>query len=277
MIIVDRHNSKKERLDILLVEKNLTNSRESAKRLIMAGKVLVDDKLVDKAGTVIYTTSKIRITGNDMPYVSRGGFKIAKAIETFSLILRNKIAMDIGASTGGFTDCMLQNGASKVYAIDVGYGQLDWRLRTDNRVINMERTNIRQVSTEDIGEMLDFISIDVAFISLGKVLPVARDLIKPTGEILALIKPQFEAGRENVGKNGIVKDAKIHEKVIHHLVDLAKINELIPIALTYSPIKGPKGNIEYLLYMRKNVVDDVKGFVDEKIIKDVVTEAHIHL
>lgn len=200
----------KIRLDQLLVERGLEQSRERAKRRIMAGEVLVDGQKIDKAGTMVKAEAEIRLLGNDLPYVSRGGLKLAKAIEEFGVTLDGKTAADIGASTGGFTDCMLQNGAKKVYAIDVGYGKLTWKLRTDERVVNMERTNIRYVTPDYIGEPLDFASIDVAFISLDKVLPVAKTLLSDTGEILALIKPQFEAGREHVGKKGVVRDPAIH-------------------------------------------------------------------
>ena len=205
----------KERLDILLVERGLAGSRERAKRMIMAGEVLVDGQKIDKAGTTVKAEAEIRLLGHDIPYVSRGGLKLEKAMKEFGVRLQDKAAADIGASTGGFTDCMLQNGAKKVYAIDVGYGQLAWKLRTDARVRNMERTNIRTVTPEMIGEPLDFASIDVAFISLTKVLPVAYTLLKETGEIVALIKPQFEAGRENVGKKGVVRDPAVHEDVIY--------------------------------------------------------------
>ena len=196
----------KERLDVLLVERGLAGSRERAKRIIMAGQVLVDGQKVDKAGMTVKAEAEIRLLGGDLPYVSRGGLKLAKAVQAFGLTLSGKIAADIGASTGGFTDCMLQNGAQKVYAIDVGYGQLAWKLRTDERVVNMERTNIRNVTPDMIPDILDFASIDVAFISLEKVLPAVRELLKPEGEIAALIKPQFEAGREHVGKKGVVRD-----------------------------------------------------------------------
>ena len=190
---------KKERLDVLLVEQGLAASRERAKRLIMAGQVLVDEQRIDKAGTAVERTAKLRVVGEDLPYVSRGGLKFEKAIASFHVTLVEKTAADIGASTGGFTDCMLQHGAKKVYAIDVGYGQLDWKLRTDDRVVNMERTNIRHVTMAHLGERIDIASIDVAFISLDKVLPVVKDLLHPHGEIIALVKPQFEAGKARVG------------------------------------------------------------------------------
>ena len=213
---------KKERLDILLVEEGLVPSRERAKRLIMAGQVLVDEQRIDKAGTMVSVDANLRIVGEDLPYVSRGGLKLEKGMAVFGAVLTGKTAADIGASTGGFTDCMLQNGAAKVYAIDVGYGQLDWKLRTDARVINMERTNIRNVTLEMLGgAFLDFASIDVAFISLDKVLPVVRTLLSACGEVIALIKPQFEAGKERVGKNGVVRDAAVHVDVIQRVLTTA--------------------------------------------------------
>ena len=222
---------KKERLDLLLVAQGLAPSRERAKRLIMAGQVLVDERRVDKAGTTVDADASLRVTGEDLPYVSRGGLKLAKGIETFGIVLAGKTAADIGASTGGFTDCMLQNGAARVYAIDVGYGQLDWKLRTDARVVNMERTNIRNVTPEMLGVSLDFASIDVAFISLDKVLPVVRTLLSESGEVVALIKPQFEAGKARVGKNGVVRDPLVHEDVVRSVVVAAEGIVFIPIWL----------------------------------------------
>lgn len=262
----------KIRLDQLLVERGLEQSRERAKRRIMAGEVLVDGQKIDKAGTMVKAEAEIRLLGNDLPYVSRGGLKLAKAIEEFGVTLDGKTAADIGASTGGFTDCMLQNGAKKVYAIDVGYGQLAWKLRTDERVVNMERTNIRYVTPDDIGEPLDFASIDVAFISLNKVLPVAKTLLSDTGEILALIKPQFEAGREHVGKKGVVRDPAIHEAVCHKVIDLARGLAFLPKALTFSPVKGPEGNIEYLVWLTKDV-SAVDGIADG-LVETIVRQAH---
>ncbi|MBR1729545.1 MAG: TlyA family RNA methyltransferase [Selenomonadaceae bacterium] len=262
--------SNKERLDILLVEKNFFESRERAKRIIMSGKVLVDEKKIDKAGTLIDRVSVIRIIGEDIPFVSRGGLKLDKAIKTFAIDLNGKIAADIGASTGGFTDCMLQNHALKVYAIDVGYGQLAWKLRNDPRVINMERTNIRNVTSEMIDDKLNFASIDVAFISLEKVLPVVFDLLSADGEIIALIKPQFEAGRENVGKKGVVRDKKIHIAVIEKIFKIAEEIGFTINGLTFSPIKGPEGNIEYLIYLTKNKI----ALLNEIEIIKIVDEAH---
>lgn len=260
----------KERLDVLLVERNLAESRERAKITIMEGLVLVNGQKVDKAGTMIKPDAEIRILGNTLPYVSRGGLKLEKALKTFPITLEGKVMADIGASTGGFTDCSLQNGASKVYAIDVGYGQLAWKLRQDARVINMERTNVRYVTKEDVGELIDFASIDVAFISLTKVLGPVKELLKPAGELVALIKPQFEAGRENVGKKGVVKDPKIHEKVIEEVISFAKEIGFVICGLTYSPVKGPEGNIEYLMWA-SNDSGSEEGDIQ---IKDVVSEAH---
>ena len=260
----------KERLDVLLVERNLAESRERAKITIMEGMVLVNGQKVDKAGTMVKPDAEIRILGNTLPYVSRGGLKLEKALKTFPITLEGKVMADIGASTGGFTDCSLQNGASKVYAIDVGYGQLAWKLRQDARVINMERTNVRYVTKEDVGELIDFASIDVAFISLTKVLGPVKELLKPAGELVALIKPQFEAGRENVGKKGVVKDPKIHEKVIEEVISFAKEIGFVICGLTYSPVKGPEGNIEYLMWASNNSESE-EGDIQ---IKDVVSEAH---
>ena len=262
----------KERLDVLLVERNLAPSRERAKSTIMAGLVLVDDKKIDKAGTLVKPEAVIRILGDNIPYVSRGGLKLAKAMEEFGVELAGKVSADIGASTGGFTDCMLQNGAVKVFAIDVGYGQLAWSLRTDDRVVNMERTNVRSVTPADIGEPLDFASIDVAFISLEKVLPPVYQLLKPEGEIVALIKPQFEAGREKVGKKGVVRDPGVHAEVIHKIVDLSRSLELVPLALTFSPVKGPEGNIEYLIWLTPDKSREDR--VTDSRITEVVRSAH---
>ena len=265
----------KVRLDALLVERGLAGSRERAKRMIMAGEVLVDEQKIEKAGTMVKAEAKVRLLGQDLPYVSRGGLKLEKAIQVFGVQLQGKTAADIGASTGGFTDCMLQNGAAKVYAIDVGYGQLAWKLRTDARVVNMERTNIRYVAPEDIGQPLDFASIDVAFISLDKVLPVAWQLLSETGEVLALIKPQFEAGREHVGKKGVVRDPAIHEAVIHKVVSLARTLGFVTRALTFSPVKGPEGNIEYLIWLSKDRA--AADGVPEARIAETVKAAHAEL
>ena len=262
----------KERLDALLVKRNLVQSRERAKTTIMAGLVLVDGQKVDKAGTMVKPEAEIRVLGNTLPYVSRGGLKLEKAIREFGVSLRGKVAADIGASTGGFTDCMLQNGAVKVFAIDVGYGQLAWSLRTDERVVNMERTNVRNVTPDQLGQPVDLASIDVAFISLEKVLPSVREMLQPEGEIVALIKPQFEAGREKVGKKGVVREPSVHEEVIFRVLALARQMELTPKALTYSPVKGPEGNIEYLVWLAKGAAA-ADGVTDELVVS-VVSQAH---
>ena len=266
---------KKERLDVLLVERNLVQSRARAKTTIMAGLVLVDGNKIDKAGTMVKANADIRVLGNKIPYVSRGGLKLEKAINEFMVELDGKVTADIGASTGGFTDCMLQNGAVKVFAIDVGYGQLDWSLRTDERVINMERTNVRNVTPEDIGELIDLASIDVAFISLEKVLPAVKAMLKPAGEIVALIKPQFEAGREKVGKKGVVRDPKVHMEVIHNVVDMAREMNFVTRELTFSPVKGPEGNIEYLIWLSKDV--SAEDNVTDEVIGKTVEMAHSEL
>lgn len=241
----------KERLDVVLVEKGFFESREKAKASIMAGVVFVDEQKVDKAGEMITSDAKIEVRGNVCPYVSRGGLKLAKAIREFDIDLCDKVCMDIGASTGGFTDCMLQNNAKKVFSVDVGYGQFAWKLRQDERVVCMERTNIRYVTREDIGEDLDFASIDVSFISLTKVLPVAFSLTKDCGEVVALIKPQFEAGREQVGKKGVVRDSEVHKEVIKKVIDFSNSIGFGVKGLSFSPIKGPEGNIEFLVYLYK--------------------------
>ncbi len=242
----------KERLDVLLVKRGLASSREKAKAVIMAGSVYVDNQKEDKAGTMFADTVKIEVRGNTLKYVSRGGLKLEKAMTHFDVSLEGKVCMDVGSSTGGFTDCMLQNGAVKVFAIDVGHGQLDWKLRNDPRVVCMEKTNIRYVVPEDLGEAADFSSIDVSFISLTKVLLPVYHLLKPQGEVVCLIKPQFEAGREKVGKKGVVRDPKVHEEVIQKVMEYARSIGYVVRHLEYSPIKGPEGNIEYLLHIRKN-------------------------
>lgn len=259
-----------KRADVLLYEKGLITSREKGKRLIMMGKVFIDTQRVDKPGERIDEDAEIYVKGDPIKYVSRGGLKLEKAMEEFSIDLEGKLAMDIGSSTGGFTDCMLQNGATKVYAVDVGYGQLDWKLRNDDRVVVMERTNIRHVDQEDIGEEIDFISIDVSFISLELVLPVASELLKEDGSLVVLIKPQFEAGRDKVGKNGIVRDSKIHIEVIEKIVEFAQTVDLAPRNLSYSPITGAKGNIEFILYLEKNK----ENRLTSEIIKNIVNKAH---
>mgnify|MGYP001134652462 CR=1 FL=1 len=243
----------KKRLDVLLVERRLADSREKAKAIIMTGNVFVNGQREDKAGTTFdEEKASIEIKGHTMKYVSRGGYKLEKAIDVFGVDVRDKVCMDIGSSTGGFTDCMLQNGAVKVFAVDVGRGQLDWKLRQDERVISMEKTNIRYVTPEDIGEPLDFASVDVSFISLSKVLPAARELLKDGGEMVCLIKPQFEAGREKVGKKGVVRDPKVHLEVIQTVLQTAMDLGFSILDLEYSPIKGPEGNIEYLVHLKKS-------------------------
>ena len=242
---------KKQRLDVLLVEKGLAPSREKAKAIIMAGIVYVDGNKEDKAGTTFPVNAVIEIKGKTLPYVSRGGLKLEKAMEQWGFLLDGMICMDIGASTGGFTDCMLQNGATKVYSVDVGQGQLAWKLRNDERVVCMEQTNFRYVTPEDIPDALDFASVDVSFISLTKILIPARKLLKAGGQMVCLIKPQFEAGRGKVGKNGVVREPQIHEEVIRKIIDYADSIGFEVLHLEYSPIKGPEGNIEYLLHIRK--------------------------
>lgn len=241
----------KERLDVLLVKRKLADSREKAKAVIMAGNVFVDGQREDKAGSTFPEEVDIEVRGHVLPYVSRGGLKLEKALKNFDVDVRDKVCTDVGSSTGGFTDCMLQNGAKKVYAIDVGRGQLDWKLRNDERVVCMEKTNIRYVRPEDIGEPVDFSSIDVSFISLTKVLTPIRDYLKPDGEIVALIKPQFEAGREKVGKKGVVREKSTHQEVIRKVMDYAMSIGFDLCALDFSPIRGPEGNIEYLIHLKK--------------------------
>ncbi|WP_314021837.1 TlyA family RNA methyltransferase [Mogibacterium diversum] len=241
----------KERLDVILVNNGLASSRDNAKRTIMAGLVTVDGIVETKSGQKFDVDSEFKVKDKLLKYVSRGGLKLEKAIQSFNIKLNGCYAVDMGASTGGFTDCMLMNGALKVYALDVGYGQLDYKLRVDPRVINMEKTNIRYLDTTLIEEPIDFISIDVSFISLRHMFPVASKILKDTGAVMCLIKPQFEAGREQVGKKGIVRDSKVHVEVIENVIGYASDNELYPHGLDYSPVKGTKGNIEYLLYLRK--------------------------
>ncbi len=263
----------KQRLDVLIYNLGLAASREKASSQIMSGIVYVNGVKVDKPGTKLSTDSKIEIRGASMPYVSRGGLKLEKALKEFGLDLKGKTALDIGSSTGGFTDCMLQNGAAKVYAIDVGYGQLAWSLRNDSRVVCMERTNIRYVTPEAIGEYADFASIDVSFISLTKVLPAVKKLMKENGEIVCLIKPQFEAGREKVGKKGVVRDINVHIEVIEKITEFCRNEMMFSIlGLSFSPIKGPEGNIEYLLYISVDKITD--NTVQEPDIDRVVSEAH---
>ena len=263
----------KERLDVLLVQQGYASSREKAKAIIMAGQVYVDGQKEDKAGSMFKEEAKIEVRGNTLKYVSRGGLKLEKAMSHFAVTLEGKVCMDVGASTGGFTDCMLQNGAVKVYSVDVGHGQLDWKLRNDPRVVCMEKTNIRYVTPEDIQEPVAFSSIDVSFISLTKVLLPVRNLLTEDGEVVCLIKPQFEAGREKVGKKGVVRDKAVHEEVIRMVIDYAGSIAFEVKTLEFSPIKGPEGNIEYLLHIQKQP----EGFVQTELPVDVhavVEEAH---
>lgn len=265
---------KKERIDILLVEKGLVPSREKAKSCIMAGLVFVQGEKIDKAGTMVGVDAEVHLKEDALPYVSRGGFKLEKALREFGIVLADRSMMDIGASTGGFTDCALKHGAAKVYAIDVGYGQLAWPLRQDPRVVSLERTNIRHVTKEQIPEEVDFISIDVSFISLAKVLPVADRFLKAGGHLIALIKPQFEAGRDKVGKKGVVRDPLVHREVILRILEVVAQLGLRPQGLTYSPIKGPEGNIEYLLFLAKG---DMPARVNEGQVMEIVGAAHENL
>lgn len=265
----------KERLDVLLVSKGFFPSRERAKAAIMAGNVYIGGRIYDKAGTPVDVDSEITVKGDTCPFVSRGGMKLEKAVQYFGLDLTGAVAMDIGASTGGFTDCMLQHGASKVYSVDVGYGQLDWKLRTDERVVNMEKVNVRYLETDDIPDRMDFVSVDVSFISLRHIFPVAYRLLKEDVEMICLVKPQFEAGREQVGKKGIVKDKGVHREVILNVAGYAAAEHLIPAGLTFSPMTGAKGNIEYLMKLRKGSEDEVFDFeAFEPLVDEVIEEAH---
>jgi len=292
----------KKRLDVLLVERGLASSREKAKALIMAGIVYVNDNKEDKAGASFDPEeTRIEVRGATLPYVSRGGLKLEKALQVFPISLDGRICMDIGASTGGFTDCMLQNGAAKVFAIDVGYGQLDWKLRSDPRVVCMEKTNFRYVKPEDLGDgpAPSFASVDVSFIGLDKILPPALAILTPGGEMVCLIKPQFEAGRDKVGKKGVVRDRKVHEEVIRDVTGMAAGLGFEILGLDYSPIRGPEGNIEYLMYIRKpqeadapdaggrsaddaadaSVTDGARTFVpvSEERIRELVAASHEQL
>ncbi len=264
---------KKERLDVLLVKKGLASSREKAKAIIMSGIVFVDGQREDKAGSTFDEKQQIIIKGKTLKYVSRGGLKLEKAMDNFGISLEGKVCMDVGASTGGFTDCMLQNGAIKVYSVDVGHGQLDWKLRNDERVVCMERTNMRYMAEDDIEEKASFVSIDVSFISLTKILPAVSRILETEGQVVALIKPQFEAGREKVGKKGVVRDPKVHEEVIEKICDFASSNGFLLLHLDYSPIKGPEGNIEYLLHMQKTAAAEQNHHLRADIAK-VVLASH---
>ena len=266
----------KERLDVLLVKQGLAESREKAKAIIMSGIVYVDGDKEDKAGTTFEENANIEVRGSTLRYVSRGGLKLEKAMTHFGVTLEGKVCMDVGSSTGGFTDCMLQNGAVKVYAVDVGHGQLAWKLRNDERVVCMEKTNIRYVTLEDLADLIEFSSIDVSFISLTKVLGPVKALLTAEGEIVCLIKPQFEAGREKVGKKGVVREKSVHLEVIQAVISHAVSIGFEVLHLEYSPIKGPEGNIEYLLHLKKHQSGEggPESLVDpEKIVK----EAHANL
>ena len=266
----------KQRLDVLLVEQGHAASREKAKAMIMSGVVFVNGQREDKAGSTFdeKAASTIEIHGSTLRYVSRGGLKLEKAVEQFGFSLKDKICMDVGASTGGFTDCMLQNGAKKVYSVDVGYGQFAWKLRQDPRVVCMEKTNIRYVTPQDIDDVLDFASVDVSFISLTKVLGPARELLADGGEMVCLIKPQFEAGREKVGKKGVVRDKSVHEEVIDKVVSFALSIGFSVLHLEYSPIKGPEGNIEYLVHLKKEAEAEQAGVEESVDVQKVVDAAH---
>lgn len=263
--------AEKIRLDAAVFEKGLTDSREKAKALIMAGQIFVNNQKSDKPGTQVKFDDIIELRGEKLKYVSRGGLKLEKAVERFSFSLQNKICADIGASTGGFTDCMLQNNATKVYAIDVGYGQLAWKLRTDSRVVNLERTNFRYVTKTEIPDELEFCSVDVSFISLSIILPVMKTLMKNNAEAVCLIKPQFEAGKEKVGKKGVVRDPDVHIEVIEKIISVANTEGFSVVNLDFSPIKGPEGNIEYLIH----IINDNKGTINEQIsAKKIVSLSH---
>ena len=264
----------KKRLDVLVFEKGFAESREKAKAIIMSGIVYVNNQKADKPGVSYDENLVVEVRGDSQKYVSRGGYKLEKAMTSFPITLNDKVTMDIGASTGGFTDCMLQNGAKKVYSVDVGYGQLAWKLRNDERVVNLERTNMRYVTEEQVSDKIDFFSVDVSFISLKLILPVARELMSENGEGVCLIKPQFEAGRENVGKNGVVRDKNVHIAVVDMIIDFCLNNGFDVLGLDFSPIKGPQGNIEYLIYIKKS--DDPQMKIDVTA-SQVVEESHAQL
>ena len=257
----------KKRLDVLLVEKGLVESRQKAQALIMAGQVYVKEQKVDKAGTPVDPEAAIEVRGGGLKYVSRGGYKLEKAMDTWPIALQDKVCADIGASTGGFTDCMLQNGAAKVFSVDVGYGQFAWKLRSDPRVVCLERTNARYLSREQVPEELAFASVDVSFISLKLILPPLAALLAEGGQAVSLVKPQFEAGREKVGKKGVVRDPAVHLEVLERYLDHAKEAGLTVLGLTWSPIRGPEGNIEYLGFLQKGggaaAPFDLKALVEE--------------
>ena len=266
--------SNKTRLDVLLVEQGLQESRQKAQATIMAGIVYVNNQKVDKPGTAVPNDAHIEVRGKTLRYVSRGGLKLEKAMQCFPLTPNGKVCMDIGASTGGFTDCMLQNGAVKVYAVDVGYGQLAWSLRTDERVVNMERTNIRNVTLDMLAEPIEFFSVDVSFISLHHIFPVAQAITTPDAMGVCLVKPQFEAGREKVGKNGVVRDPATHREVLHNAMGYAAANGFVVRGLDFSPVKGPEGNIEYLMFVQKS---EQPGVLDDSVAEQVVAASHSSL
>ena len=263
---------KKVRLDTYLVEQGFFETRSRAQAAIMAGQVLVDEQKIDKPGTTVKDGARIRLLGDQLKYVSRGGLKLEKALQVFPVSVEGKVMADIGASTGGFTDCALQNGATKIYAVDVGYGQLAWKLRSDPRVVNMERTNARTLDETSLPEKVDAASIDVAFISLEKILPAVKKIMKPDGFVIALIKPQFEAGKEHIGKKGVVKNPSVHEEVINRIINFAKAEGFGVGGLDFSPVKGPEGNIEYLLYLtavpQQNIIDVEAAVVQSHAVLD---------
>ena len=265
---------KKTRLDVAVFEGGYAPSREKAKAIIMAGLVYVNNQKVDKAGFELKEGDVLEVRGKTLKYVSRGGLKLEKAMECFPITLADKICMDVGASTGGFTDCMLQNGAKKVYSIDVGYGQLAWKLRTDERVVNLERTNFRYVDNTVVKDKIDFSSVDVSFISLSHILPVLSTLLDDTGEAVCLIKPQFEAGKEKVGKKGVVRDLNVHLEVVKKVIGLALDNGFDVLGLEFSPIKGPEGNIEYLIFLKKSNDPKISDDVD---VDALVSRSHLEL
>lgn len=264
----------KERLDVILTNRGLFESREKAQGALMAGLVYINGNKADKPGAKYPSDVEVEVRENHMPFVSRGGFKLQRAMEVFGLSLDGNIAMDIGASTGGFTDCMLQHGAVKVYSVDVGYGQLAWSLRNDERVVCMERTNARHLTDKEVPDKIDFASMDVSFISIKKIFPAIVPLLKDEGQMVCLIKPQFEAGREKVGKNGVVRDKEVHIEVINGILSSLTEFDLYAHGLTYSPIKGPKGNIEYLVWLKKYDLEDESEKIDESVVLSVVNEAH---
>lgn len=264
--------TQKKRLDVAVFEQGLAESRERAQAYIMAGDVYLNGVKASKAGQQVKPDDVIEVRTKSLPYVSRGGLKLEKAMQSFPILLTDKICMDVGASTGGFTDCMLQNGAVKVYSIDVGYGQLAWKLRSDGRVVNLERTNFRYVTREQVPDAVDFSSVDVSFISLGLILPVLHELLAPEGEAVCLIKPQFEAGKDKIGKNGVVRDRRVHTEVIEKVERLALENGFDILGLDFSPIKGPKGNIEYLIYLKKTYGEPENR--SQMNVTDLVEKSH---